>query len=31
MGVLPSIIEALNNYDLFHVFVLWFHDPTFPT
>ena len=31
MGVLPSIIEALNKYDLFHFFVSWFHDSTFPT
>ena len=32
MGVLlPSIIEAFNKYDLFHFFVLWFHDCTFPT
>ena len=30
MGVLPSIIEALNKYDLFHFFVPWFHDSTFP-
>ena len=31
MDVLPSIIEALNKYDLYHVFVSWFHDSTFPT
>ena len=31
MRVLPSIIEALNLYDLYHFFVLWFHDSTFPT
>ena len=31
MGMLPSIIEALNKYDLFHFFVSWFHDSTFPT
>ena len=31
MGVLPSIIEALNKYDLFHFFVSWFHDFTFQT
>ena len=31
VGVLPSIIEALNKYDLFHFFVTWFHDSTFPT
>ena len=31
MGVLPSIIEALNKYDLYHLFVSWFHDSTFPT
>ena len=31
MGVLPSIIEALNKYDLYHSFVSWFHDSTFPT
>ena len=30
MGVLPSIIEALNKYDLYHFFVSWFHDSTFP-
>ena len=29
--VLPSITEALNKYDLFHFFVSWFHDSTFPT
>ena len=26
MGVLPSIIEALNKYDLYNFFVSWFHD-----
>ena len=31
MGVLSSIIEALDRYDLFHFFVSWFHDSTFPT
>ena len=31
MGVLPSIIEALNKYDLFHFFVSWFRDSTFLT
>ena len=31
MGVLPSIIEALSKYDLFHSFVSWFHDSTFLT
>ena len=31
MGVLSSIIEALNKYDLFYFFVLWFHDSTFLT
>ena len=31
MGVLPSIIEALNKYHLFHFFVPWFHDSTFPS
>ena len=31
MGVLLSIIEALNKYDLYHFFVSWFHDSTFPT
>ena len=31
MRVLPSIIEALNMYDLYHFFVSWFHDSTFPT
>ena len=31
MGVLPSIIEALNKYDLYHLFVSWFHDATFLT
>ena len=31
MGALPSITEALNKYDLFHFFVSWFHDSTFPT
>ena len=31
MGVLSSIIEALNKYDLYHFFVSWFHDSTFPT
>ena len=30
MSVLPSIIEALNKYDLYHFFVSWFHDSTFP-
>ena len=31
VGVLPSIIEALNEYNLVHIFVSWFHDSTFPT
>ena len=31
MSVLPSIIEALIKYNLFHFFVSWFHDSTFPT
>ena len=31
MDVLPSIIDALNKYDLFHFFVSWFHESTFPT
>ena len=31
MGVLASITDALNKYDLFHFFVSWFHDSTFPT
>ena len=31
MGVLPSIVEALNKYDLFHFFVSWFHDSIFLT
>ena len=31
MGVLPSIIEALNEYDLYNFFVSWFHDSTFST
>ena len=25
-GVLPSITEALNKYDLFHFLVSWFSD-----
>ena len=31
MGVLSSIIEALNKYDSFQFFVSWFHYSTFPT
>ena len=31
VGVLPSIIEGLNKYDLFQFFVSWFDDSTFPT
>ena len=31
MGVLLSIIEALNKDDLYHFVVSWFHDSTFPT
>ena len=31
VGVLPSIVEALSKYDLFHFFVLWFHGSIFPT
>ena len=31
MGVLPILIQALNKYDLYHFFVSWFHDSTFPT
>ena len=31
MGVLQSIIEASNKYDLSHFVVSWFHDSTFPT
>ena len=29
IGVLPSICEALNKYDLFHYFQLWFLDSSF--
>ena len=31
MRVLPSVIKALNMYDLYHFFVSWFHNSTFPT
>ena len=31
MGVLPSIIEVWNKYDLFHFFDSWFDDSTFLT
>ena len=31
IGVLPSICEALNKYDLFHYFHSWFLDSTFPS
>ena len=31
IGVLPSICEALNKYDLFHYFQLWFLDSSFPS
>ena len=31
LGVLPSIIEALNKYDLFYFFVSWSDDSTFLT
>ena len=31
VGVLPSITEALNKYDLYHFFVSWLHDSTFST
>ena len=31
MDTLPSIIEALNKHDLYHFFVSWFHNSTFPT
>ena len=31
MCVLPSTTDVLNKYDLFHVFVSWFHESTYPT
>ena len=31
IGVLPSICEALNKYDLFHYFQSWFLDSSFPS
>ena len=30
IGVLPSICEALNKYDLFHYFQSWFLNSSFP-
>ena len=30
-GILPSICEALNKYDLFNYFEIWFNSSTFPT
>ena len=30
-GILPSICEALNKYDLFDYFEIWFNSSTFPT
>ena len=30
-GILPSICEALNKYDLFHYFKIWFNSSTFST
>ena len=31
IGVLPSICEALNKYDLFHYFQSWLLDSSFPS
>ena len=31
IGILPSICEALNKYDLFNYFEIWFNSSTFPT
>ena len=31
IGILPSIFEALNKYDLFNYFEIWFNSSTFPT
>ena len=31
IGILPSICEALNKYDLFNYFETWFNSSTFPT
>ena len=31
VGILPSICEALNKYDLFNYFEIWFNSSTFPT
>ena len=30
IGILPSICEALNKYDLFNYFRIWFNSSTFP-
>ena len=31
IDILPSICEALNKYDLFNYFEIWFNSSTFPT
>ena len=31
IGILPSICEALNKYDLFNYFEIWFNSSTFST
>ena len=31
IGILPSICEALNKYDFFNYFEIWFNSSTFPT
>ena len=31
IGILPSICEALNKYDFFDNFEIWFNSSTFPT
>ena len=31
IGILPSICGALNKYDLFNYFEIWFNSSTFPT
>ena len=31
IGILPSICEALNKYELFSCFEIWFNSSTFPT
>ena len=31
IGILPSICKALNKYDLFNYFEIWFNSSTFPT